>query len=88
MVEAEREDADAALLYADPFSRYICATIVTDIRTAPAWEAVKYVNKRFVKEDIFYTMDETSPELDAVWLNLTGREYSHCNLQGPSAALY
>jgi hypothetical protein len=56
--------------------------VVTDANKmiAPAWEAVKYVNKRFVKEDIFYTMDETSKDLDAVWLNLTGREYLLCFL--------
>jgi hypothetical protein len=40
---------------------------------SPAWEAVRYVNRRFKKEDIFYTEDETSKELDKVWLNLTGR---------------
>ena len=43
---------------------------------APVWGAVRYVNKRFKHDDFFHGENETSPELDAVWKNLTGREFS------------
>lgn len=42
---------------------------------APVWGAVRYVNKRFKHDDFFHGENETSPDLDAVWKNLTGREF-------------
>lgn len=47
---------------------------LTPIHKAPAWEAVRYVKKRFKREELFHMEDETSAELDAAWKNLTGRE--------------
>lgn len=42
---------------------------------SPAWEAVRYVNKRFEKDDRFYADNETDAAVDEIWLNLTGREF-------------
>jgi hypothetical protein len=42
---------------------------------SPAWEAVRYVNRRFEKDDRLYPANETDREVDMIWLNLTGREY-------------
>jgi hypothetical protein len=43
---------------------------------SPAWEAVQYVNRRFEKDERFYRENETDREVDLIWLNLTGREYT------------
>lgn len=42
---------------------------------SPAWEAVRYVNKRFQKDDRFYLEDEMDAGVDEIWFNLTGREF-------------
>jgi len=42
---------------------------------SPAWEAVRYVNKRFAKDERFYRENETDTEVDRIWLNLTGRKF-------------
>jgi hypothetical protein len=43
---------------------------------SPAWEAVRYVDVRFAKDDRFYKADELDAGVDQLWLNLTGRMYS------------
>ena len=41
---------------------------------SPAWEAVRYVNKRFAKDERFFRDNETDAEVDKIWVNLTGRK--------------
>lgn len=42
---------------------------------SPAWEAVRYVNKRFKYDERFYPANETDEEVDKLWVNLTGRKF-------------
>lgn len=54
---------------------------------APAWEAVRYVNKRFGHEELFHRENDMDAELDAAWKNLTGRESTHIILTPFPAAI-